>query len=154
MYCEVCGKQKPSLITVKVGKSYLKVCEDCKVIGTPVQIQETRPIRPVKKVPLTIPKVAKEMQLSIREDYAQEIRKARERMGITQDMLASMLNEKLSIIKKIESGKLKPTIELAKKIEKALKINLLESEEFEEIGSKMSSSKEVTLGDIVEIKED
>jgi transcriptional regulator, XRE family len=57
-------------------------------------------------------------------------------MGLSQDILASYLGEKVSVIKKIEAGKLKPTLDLAKKIEKLLKVNIIEEESVEETNLK------------------
>jgi putative transcription factor len=156
VYCEICGKEIQKPITIRVNKTYLKVCDSCKIIG---EVVENKPIemrKVIKKMPTTQYKTLKipQVEVSIREDFATEIRKAREKMGMTQDMLASLVGEKLSTLKKIEAGKLKPTIELAKKLEKVLKITLLEMESFEEKTVSKKSEQDITLGDIVEMKED
>ncbi|MDT7892199.1 MAG: multiprotein bridging factor aMBF1 [Thermoproteota archaeon] len=156
MYCEICGKEIQKPITIRVNKTYLKVCDSCKIIG---EVVENKPIemrKVIKKMPTPQYKTLKipQVEVSIREDFATEIRKAREKMGMTQDMLASLVGEKLSTLKKIEAGKLKPTIELAKKLEKVLKITLLEMESFEEKTVSKKSEQDITLGDIVEMKED
>jgi putative transcription factor len=156
VYCEICGKEIQKPITIRVNKTYLKVCDSCKIIG---EVVENKPIemrKVIKKMPTPQYKTLKipQVEVSIREDFATEIRKAREKMGMTQDMLASLVGEKLSTLKKIEAGKLKPTIELAKKLEKVLKITLLEMESFEEKTVSKKSEQDITLGDIVEIKED
>ena len=59
-------------------------------------------------------------------DYAQKIRKAREKMGLTQEEFAKKLAEKWSIMQKIESGQFKPSIEMARKLERILNIELIE----------------------------
>jgi putative transcription factor len=156
VYCEICGKEIQKPITIRVNKTYLKVCDSCKIIG---EVVENKPIemrKVIKKMPTPQYKTLKipQVEVSVREDYATEIRKAREKMGMTQDMLASLVGEKLSTLKKIEAGKLKPTIELAKKLEKVLKITLLEMESFEEKTVSKKSEQDITLGDIVEMKED
>jgi putative transcription factor len=156
VYCEICGKEIQKPITIRVNKTYLKVCDSCKIIG---EVVENKPIemrKVIKKMPTPQYKTLKipQVEVSIREDFATEIRKAREKMGMTQDMLASLVGEKLSTLKKIEAGKLKPTIELAKKLEKVLKITLLEMESFEEKTVSKKSEQDITLGDIVEMKED
>jgi putative transcription factor len=156
VYCEICGKEIQKPITIRVNKTYLKVCDSCKIIG---EVVENKPIemrKVIKKMPTPQYKTPKipQVEVSVREDFATEIRKAREKMGMTQDMLASLVGEKLSTLKKIEAGKLKPTIELAKKLEKVLKITLLEMESFEEKTVSKKSEQDITLGDIVEMKED
>jgi len=73
------------------------------------------------------PASAKEEDLEIDPDYYVRIRQAREKLGLSQDQLGMMLNEKLSVIRMVETGKLKPDIVLARKLMHHLKINLLVS---------------------------
>ncbi|MCS7135694.1 MAG: multiprotein-bridging factor 1 family protein [Nitrososphaerota archaeon] len=60
------------------------------------------------------------------EGFHVRIRNARERMGLSQEELAAQLNEKVTLIKKIEQGEVKPSIELARRLEKFLKIQIIE----------------------------
>jgi len=70
-------------------------------------------------------------ELELIEDFGERVKRARLRLGLTQEDLAKQLNEKLTIIKKIETGEYKPPIELARKLERFLKIRLLvPAEEF------------------------
>ncbi len=156
VYCEICGKPVTNTFVIEIGRRYMKVCEDCKVLGKVIQVKTpTKPtlrkIVPQVKKESNKPSIAKEIELEIREDFAQVIKKARENMGLTQDMLASIIGEKLSLVKKIEGGKMKPTIEVAKKLEKTLKINLLEQVNLEEKKLNKTAKSELTLGDIVDI---
>lgn len=67
--------------------------------------------------------------LDLIENYGEIIRNARIKMGISQEELAKQISEKLTIIKKIEQGTFKPSIELARKLEKFLKIKIIEKVE-------------------------
>ena len=58
-------------------------------------------------------------------DYAKKIQQVRLSNKLNQDQFAQKLNEKPSLMRRIESGKAKPTIQLAKKIEKMFNISLL-----------------------------
>lgn len=158
MYCEICGKKIENPFMIEFGKRYLKVCEECKSLGKVTQAKPLAQPKPKKstsviKKEMNRPMVMKEIELTVREDYAQVIRRAREDMGLTQDMLASVIGEKLSVIKKIEGGKIKPTIDIARKLEKVLKISLLEEVNLEEKMLDKIGKKELTLGEIVEIKD-
>ena len=86
------------------------------------------------------------------DDYPQIIKKSRESIGLTQKDFANKINEKESVIHKIETGTLEPSLELAKKLEKFLKIKLIE--EHEESHEKFKKSKEegFTLGDFIHVK--
>ncbi|MCD6592139.1 MAG: TIGR00270 family protein [Thaumarchaeota archaeon] len=63
--------------------------------------------------------------LELVEDFGEIVRKARMSLGLTQEELAKQIGEKSTVIKKIEANELKPSIALAKKLEKFLKITLL-----------------------------
>ena len=67
--------------------------------------------------------------------------------------LAQRVMEKESVIKRIESGRLRPSIQLAKRLEKALGIKLLEpvGDEDIDIGSPQKDFV-LTLGDAANIK--
>ncbi len=87
------------------------------------------------------------------EDFAQRIRSARERLGWSISTLAEKVKESTSTIRRIESGKLRPTIDLARRLEEILGIKLLVPVVEEEASAEaMRTSKYVTLGEIVAIK--
>ena len=100
-----------------------------------------------------------ELRYEVVEDYPRRIREARERLGFTRELLARLVGEKESVIRRIEEGTLEPTVELARKLEKVLKIKLLvpASEVVEDLELEYESERpeleELTLGDIVEIRE-
>jgi putative transcription factor len=85
------------------------------------------------------------------ENFRTLIRKAREERGMSQKDVARQLNERSSVIAKLESGKMSPTIGLARKLEHLFKITLLEEAESIDL-STGSSYSSTTLGDVVEIK--
>ncbi len=65
------------------------------------------------------------------EDFGALVRRARESMGLSQDELASLVKEKATVIRKIEQGELHPPIELARRLEKVLKIRIIQEVEEE-----------------------
>ncbi|MEM3897967.1 MAG: multiprotein-bridging factor 1 family protein [Nitrososphaerota archaeon] len=93
--------------------------------------------------------------LELVENYGELVREARSRMGLTQEELASQIGEKATVIKKIEHGELRPSIELARKLEKFLKIRLLvpaeeePSSELKRYLAKPGASGGVSLGDLI-----
>ena len=60
------------------------------------------------------------------ENYHNVVRKTREQRGLTQEKLANMINEKTSVISKIETGKWVAPNNVIKKLEHLLKINITE----------------------------
>lgn len=57
-------------------------------------------------------------------DFAGVIREARMKMGMTHEQLAMKMNEKVQILRKFETGAIKPDELLAKKLERFLGIKL------------------------------
>lgn len=142
--CELCGKEAP-LITSIVEGTQMSVCQDCGKFGKVIQ----KPVARFAKQPF-----AKEPEYTevVVSDYAQRIRQAREKSGMTQKEFAMMLNEKESIIHKIENSQFVPPISMARKLEKLLKITLIEIEEEEKAEAATKSSGPLTIGDILNIK--
>lgn len=64
-------------------------------------------------------------ELELKEDYHKIIKQTREKLGLSQEALGRKINEKPSVIKLLESGKLKPDNMLARKLEHFLKVQLL-----------------------------
>jgi putative transcription factor len=86
-------------------------------------------------------------------DYDERIRAAREQQGLSQEDLASQLNEKASVIRKLERGDILPSDDVQKKLEKKLGISLTEGSSDEEADWSGGSSTTTTLGDVVKRKD-
>jgi putative transcription factor len=73
---------------------------------------------------------------------------------LKQEELAKKIAEKESVIHKLESGSIIPAIPLARKLEKFLRIALVETIEVDspETSDRRSSSDGLTLGDLIRIK--
>ena len=77
-------------------------------------------------------------------------------MSMTQKQFAKHTNLKESIIHKIETGSFEPSLKMARKLEKVLKVKLIEEKEEEvEIKPKSNekpSSEGMTLGDFIKVR--
>jgi len=147
--CDMCGAEG-ELFRAIIEDAEMRVCQKCskygKVLGRiridqEQKASDVKAERPVKKNTVQI----------IVSDYAKRIKDAREKLNLKQEDLAKQLSEKESIIHKIETAHIIPSPEFAKKLEKFLKIRLLEEvkEEYIIINPKKD---EFTLGDFVKIK--
>ena len=72
--------------------------------------------------------------------------------GLSHEELGKKINEKASVLSKLETGKMTPNNVLVTKLEHALKIKLLvpiKEEKFSEIPK--SPNRETTLGDLIQL---
>lgn len=124
--CEVCGNPVYGPVnTVQIDGSTLQVCSSCARLGKPIRPKKESSRQPSPKpaVNLKPSKIVEELEL--KEDYHKVIKQAREKLGLSQEALGRKINEKPSVIKLLESGKLKPDNMLARKLEHFLKVQLL-----------------------------
>ncbi|MUN28604.1 multiprotein bridging factor aMBF1 [Sulfuracidifex metallicus] len=159
-YCELCGEPihgkgttvlyEGSVITV-CSSCYSKIAKYSKPAPNPAPRQEIH--KPKQFVPATSskPKYNLSEDLEIADDYYRLIKQARERLKMTQFQLAQKLKVSENIVKRFELGKLKPTLDQAKSLEKILGIKLIVPIESNEGDN--GTDNELTLGDIVRIRE-
>lgn len=106
----------------------MKVCNTCAKFGTPTPSQGPA-TPPMVKLSVTRPRPSPsppvEDDLELKRDFRLVMRQAREKMGLSQEELGRKINEKPSVIRLLESGKLKPDDVLATKIAHFLKIETL-----------------------------
>ena len=144
--CDMCGKET-ELFEVKVETSIMKTCGSCAAFGTilkrPAQ-KEKRFHRPQKKFEAPPEKVV--------ADFSEKVRKIRESKNMTQKDFAKLIAEKESLVHKMESKGFRPSVYLAKKLQKMFKITLIELDETSEHASKKPSSDGFTLGDFIKTK--
>jgi putative transcription factor len=89
------------------------------------------------------------------ENLGAKVRKARQKLRLSQEDLGKKIREKVSLLKKIETGKVLPNHELAIRLEHALKIKIfVPPSEPETHVARVSSSRGITLGDIVHLKKE
>ncbi len=149
--CDMCGKET-NLYKTDVEGSVLSLCNGCSKFGKVIATVRVEPKR-VKKKEIKLPQPKEEETiLSIVSDYGNRIKNKREKIGIDQEEFAKKINEKKALIHKIETGHFEPPIDLARKIEKFLHINLIEMQEIkpEKIDHKKGDS--FTIGDFIKVR--
>ncbi len=153
MVCDMCGAQGKLYRTIVEGAE-LSLCHECSSFGkvTGVIEQKIESGEVPKKNAHIEPQQQEVMDIMV-DDYAQKIREKRQSMGLSQEEFAKRINEKESLVQKIESGHFEPPIGLAKKIGSFLKIKLVE--EYEEKHERLSHSRtdSFTVGDFIKVKE-
>ena len=147
----MCGKKTENLVEAIVEGSMLSVCQNCSKHGNVIRVLQApkelsadfnrERVSPNEPVEVVIDK------------YPEVIKKAREKMGLTQEQLAKDVGERESVIHQAESGKMKPNFTLAKKLNVYLKINLIEKVEKIDIKKDKKDinfkDKTITIGDLL-----
>lgn len=133
------------MFRAKVEGTILEVCENCSKYG---ELIETKPIRFVKARRMSR---MKEDETIIIDNYGKRIIEARKKINLTRKEFAKKINEKESVIRRVESEEMEPDDKLTEKIERFLEIKLRGTYEGKPIEKKMRKG-ELTLGDIVEVE--
>ncbi len=160
--CEVCGREivgKP--LKAMIGEAKMVVCRDCAKLGSVYweakpkhQRSARKSVKPLSRGPIrkaSTPSLSEDLELV--EDCGSRIREARREAGLSHEDLGRKIRERVSVLRKIETGKMTPNHLLAKKLEHTLKVTLLvpPSEPKASRGF-LSKPRGVTLGDIVNLK--
>jgi putative transcription factor len=162
MRCELCGKETNATRPAYIEGSKLSVCQNCvrfsdefkgsrskgsSVPAPSLSVIEERLERRQRRMKSKDVYATETKELVV--GYADLIKEARRKRDWDQEKLAKALNEKKSVITKVESGSLTPSDDLVKKLEKALEIKLTETV-MSSGGQKGSGSgNRMTLGDFI-----
>lgn len=141
----MCGRNVPRTQRVMVDNAVLNLCDSCAKFGKPLDRKpETitmkynapkpknyvapqrsnaprRSSRPPRKKPADLDSI------EVSPEYPEIIKEAREKLEWTQEELALKVLEKKNVVAKIERGELRPSVKLARKLEKLLEVKLIES---------------------------
>ncbi|QPV63040.1 TIGR00270 family protein [Halosimplex litoreum] len=175
--CEMCGSETSSPNRVKVEGAELDVCDECTDFGTEVKQQSSSSASTKYSTSSSGSSSSSSGSSSsgsssssggssqrrrdmfdemdeLAQDYDETVRSAREAAGMSQEDLARKLNEKASLIRKIERGDTLPSDDVQRKLESALEVDLSAGGTTDESEwSSGSSTGEYTLGDVVERKD-
>jgi putative transcription factor len=159
MPCEMCGAQGDTF-KANIEGAELVVCQGCAKYGkiisrvrAPVKEKKSERIQARQEIATKpLEKLRGEIIQVIADDFSDKIKTGREKLGLKQKELALKLAEKESLIQNIESGKFIPSINLARKFERFLKIKLVERHEEEHNNKYKASKVAITIGDMLSIK--
>jgi len=171
--CEMCGAESSSLTTTKVEGAELQLCDDCTEFGTEVRTESSSSSTKYSTSSSSSSSggssstgggggggggrtrrrdMFDDMD-EIATDYDERIRSAREERGLSQEELAGELNEKASLIRKLERGDMLPSDDVQSKLEAELDIVLSEGGGDADTEWSGDSSTTTTLGDVVKRKD-
>lgn len=124
--CEICGKTVNSVTEIAIDSAEFKACEACRNLGIHIQRAAVSASPALVAKTAYIAKPGPEYTLD--PDFSEKIRNARANCKMSQQDLAKALSEKESIVHRLETGRLTPSLSLARKLEMFLNIKLVEFE--------------------------
>jgi putative transcription factor len=127
--CEVCGSPLPAVPSrVEIDGAVMVVCASCARLGKPVWTPSAKARQDTPQAALrSFAQSPAEAEYEVDPEYNVVIRQAREKMGLSQEQLGKLINEKPSVIRMVETKKLMPDGTLTRKLMHQLKVNLLVS---------------------------
>lgn len=161
MICEMCGRDATFCKKVTIEGVHLEVCAECARFGTEAQKATTKPegpkpiitqrleVREKRGKPRDIYVAGETEELA--DDFANRIRDARQKRGMSQKDLAMRINERITVLSKIETGDMRPDERLISKLQKELGITLKEKVAPIQM-AKESGPRPLTLADLIKIK--
>jgi len=146
MDCEVCGRQDAKLKAI-IEQTEFTVCDNCARFGKVVSGSQQRRVIPKKPV-FQREKPAEPVERII-PNYGEIIKLAREKLSLSQEDFAKRINEKISLVHKVETNSYEPPIDIAKKIERFLRVKLVYVVEDSNEKADNVKSGELTIGDVI-----
>ena len=145
-YCELCGRQLTTgQRAVLIDGIPFNVCIPCSKHGKPRESVSSdsntinrggKVTNPIKYSTNRSASSAKKIQMTddtiLTFDFARLIREARMKKGFTHEQLGNLMNERATLLRKFETGALKPDEILARKLERHLGIKLYVDSNMEE----------------------
>jgi putative transcription factor len=141
--CEMCGKME-DLFRVKIEGSLILACKRCSKFGTVLSGFE-----PIVEKEIEKPRTYVENEEKVVDNFSDIIRKEREKLGLKQGELAQKLNEKESVIHKIENGHMVLSLKLANKLGKFFGVKLVKVEKEESVRLDQGERPGFTLNDFM-----
>lgn len=148
----------------RIEGANMLVCGECAKLGSVAWEDKTEPrlkkvarrmpapmLPPRKQPPLLVSN-----GLELTDDLGTKIRLAREKAGLSHQELGKRISEKVSVLRKIESGKMVPDNLLTEKLQHALHLKLLVPVSEPKVPTVALASRPAapTLGDILKARKD
>ena len=164
MICEMCGVDVPRLRRIYTEGSSLEVCSRCERFGEDYEEVKDK-VGIMGRDTIAERLHRREQRLKGKDvlgggerelafDYPKRIRNARAKAGLNQEELAKKINEKKSVVAKLETGDMIPDNKLIKKLERTLDITLMETIGQVQAPKHREDSRAMTLGDFIKVEKE
>lgn len=146
--CEMCGREAELFIAIIEG-SQMRVCKDDAKFGKVLRASYDLKSEAAQRQKA----LEKDVVVLIDPNLPMLLKQKREALGLTQEDFAKKLNEKTSVIHQLESGHMKPSFDLARKLERLIGKKIVqEYEEKHATQGAKTKSDTLTVGDMIKFK--
>ena len=148
--CELCGKENTGVFNILVSGAQISACATCSTKrGFSIPSRETDRARTSVKSPISKTRKTRPT-FEVASDFHIRIRRAREAGGMSVEELGRKMNLRVQDLQKYEGGSVPPDA-VAKRLEKALGIMILEEVEANDVSPVVKrSNKSVTIADMLD----
>jgi putative transcription factor len=149
--CDICGRPDARAVILIEGAKMV-ACGGCMRNGKVLYRLDDDAEEAVDPRSLPIKKSAMEENEELVDGCGTIVKRARERIGVQLAVIAEKISERESYLDAIENGRMKPTLQVAKKLERELGVKLIEKASDETLSSSDRPSgkfSEPTLGDVI-----
>jgi len=125
--CELCGKPTKESIKITLDGIEMVVCGTC--AKGKLQVSQEKRIEKLRELGFKMHDSVKKNdsdEVELVDNFRQLLQKQRNSMNLTFEELALKLQERDSVLRKVESGKFPPDAKLIKKLERFFGIKLTE----------------------------
>jgi putative transcription factor len=153
MECEMCGTDA-ELKKTKVEGAVLQLCDDCQATGEVMETSTSSSSNRGRSQGGKKRRKSRRQEKQLAPDFGDRVKEARESKELSMADLAECINEKKSVVRRIESEDMKPDKRLASKLRGELDVELYTSSpdvEYKSRGNDASSGG-ATIGDVADIK--
>ncbi|MBI2547388.1 MAG: TIGR00270 family protein [Candidatus Aenigmarchaeota archaeon] len=147
--CTCCGKDFSRLSPTKIEGAVIEVCDKCVKFGIKADMPQEDSYRQVK--PIISGTNFNDIGLELVSEYGKLIAKVRQNKGMSRYEFSKNLNEKESVIERLEEESLEPDDKLVRKIEDFLNITLKERYENPAVQQKGKKKLKLTIGDVIKV---
>ncbi|MGI0141879.1 MAG: helix-turn-helix domain-containing protein [Candidatus Micrarchaeales archaeon] len=141
--CEICGKKTDKIYLAQIEEANMWVCTSC---SKGKKIMKSVDLKEVEK-PSAFSSKKNQDDEEIVEHFGEQVKKARETLGLPLKVLAERIAEKESTLIRLEKEKALPTDTLRKKLEKELGIKLSAKTQGNDFSGGYGNKGPITLGD-------
>lgn len=137
MQCNLCGKEA-RLSNVMIEGTEIQVCENCSSLGNKMNVPKQ-----------TFRTTIEESEEFVVDNFHTIIKQARESRNLKQEDAAKQLALKESLLHKIENGSFRPSIRMAKRLEKFFNVNIIEKVNEGAITTSNNNQGNYTIADMI-----